>query len=44
MCLSTLFEYIFCLISLQDALIPAYPKISNDEKNRFIRDELEIFL
>ena len=28
----------------QDALVPAYPKILGDEKNSFIRGELEMFL
>ena len=30
--------------SLQDALVANYPKLASDEKNSYVREELEIFL
>lgn len=32
------------LLSLQDALVANYPKLADDEKNSYVREELEIFL
>ena len=28
----------------QDALVPAYPRLENDDRNRFSRDELDYFV
>ena len=32
------------LLSPQDALVPAYPRIDDDAKNSYLRNELNIFL
>lgn len=31
-------------IGAEDALVPSYPRISNDEKNKYIRYELDYVL
>ena len=31
-------------IGAQDAMIPAYPRIQNDEKNQYLRHELDYLL
>eukprot|EP00668_Euglena_longa_P012264 GGOE01014702.1.p1 GENE.GGOE01014702.1~~GGOE01014702.1.p1 ORF type:complete len:1405 (+),score=511.95 GGOE01014702.1:33-4247(+) len=31
-------------ISHQDALVPTYPRLENDERNRYARDELDLFV
>ena len=44
--LFVLFSILFFLLhlSLQDALIMGYPKIANDDRNQYVRSELEMFL
>jgi hypothetical protein len=37
-------SFISTALSLQDALVANYPKLASDEKNSFVREELEIFL
>ena len=37
-------SFILTALSLQDALVANYPKLASDEKNSFVREELEIFL
>ena len=42
--LSLSLSFILTNSSLQDALVANYPKLANDEKNSYVREELEIFL
>ena len=43
-CLSVYRSIYHSLFSMQDALVAAYPRIANDEKNHFARDELDYFI
>ena len=36
--------YNTCYIGAQDAMVPAYPRIQNDDKNNYIRYELDYVL